>query len=160
MAGYFPIWPHLPRRSHIAVPPHPPVTGAGGPLGSSTCGFGFQVRSDRDKFVIFLDVKHFSPEDLTVKVLEDFVEIHGKHNERQVSLGSSPIYVGPVPPERPWEAALLSCSCRDLPGPWRSLCSALAGPGDSRCGTQGCKMRTLVSGAIPAVPLGLLDDRD
>ncbi|XP_029416627.1 LOW QUALITY PROTEIN: alpha-crystallin A chain [Nannospalax galili] len=42
-----------------------------------------KVRSDRDKFVIFLDVKHFSPEDLTVKVLEDFVEIHGKHNERQ-----------------------------------------------------------------------------
>ncbi|KAM4862273.1 alpha-crystallin A chain isoform 2-T2 [Urocitellus parryii] len=41
------------------------------------------VRSDRDKFVILLDVKHFSPEDLTVKVLEDFVEIHGKHNERQ-----------------------------------------------------------------------------
>ncbi|XP_012926872.1 alpha-crystallin A chain [Heterocephalus glaber] len=45
--------------------------------------FGFQVRSDREKFVIFLDVKHFSPEDLTVKVQEDFVEIHGKHNERQ-----------------------------------------------------------------------------
>ncbi|XP_037693904.1 alpha-crystallin A chain isoform X2 [Choloepus didactylus] len=42
-----------------------------------------EVRSDRDKFVIFLDVKHFSPEDLTVKVLDDFVEIHGKHNERQ-----------------------------------------------------------------------------
>uniref|UniRef100_A0A2K5R9N1 Alpha-crystallin A chain n=1 Tax=Cebus imitator TaxID=2715852 RepID=A0A2K5R9N1_CEBIM len=52
-----------------------------------TCVFGFQVRSDRDKFVIFLDVKHFSPEDLTVKVQEDFVEIHGKHNERQ--LGST-----------------------------------------------------------------------
>ncbi|OWK05975.1 CRYAA [Cervus elaphus hippelaphus] len=46
-----------------------------------------EVRSDRDKFVIFLDVKHFSPEDLTVKVQEDFVEIHGKHNERQVSRG-------------------------------------------------------------------------
>ncbi|XP_068930891.1 alpha-crystallin A chain [Petaurus breviceps papuanus] len=42
-----------------------------------------EVRSDRDKFVIFLDVKHFSPEDLTVKVLDDFVEIHGKHSERQ-----------------------------------------------------------------------------
>uniref|UniRef100_A0A2I2YKL2 Alpha-crystallin A chain n=1 Tax=Gorilla gorilla gorilla TaxID=9595 RepID=A0A2I2YKL2_GORGO len=42
-----------------------------------------RVRSDRDKFVIFLDVKHFSPEDLTVKVQDDFVEIHGKHNERQ-----------------------------------------------------------------------------
>lgn len=50
--------------------------------------FGFQVRSDRDKFVIFLDVKHFSPEDLTVKVQDDFVEIHGKHNERQVSPGT------------------------------------------------------------------------
>uniref|UniRef100_A0A6I8N4J0 Alpha-crystallin A chain n=1 Tax=Ornithorhynchus anatinus TaxID=9258 RepID=A0A6I8N4J0_ORNAN len=44
-----------------------------------------EVRSDRDKFVIFLDVKHFSPEDLTVKVLDEFVEIHGKHSERQVS---------------------------------------------------------------------------
>lgn len=33
-------------------------------------------------------MKHFSPEDLTVKVLEDFVEIHGKHNERQVSPGA------------------------------------------------------------------------
>lgn len=53
-----------------------------------TGALGFQVRSDRDKFVIFLDVKHFSPEDLTVKVLEDFVEIHGKHNERQVGPGA------------------------------------------------------------------------
>ncbi|XP_058283642.1 alpha-crystallin A chain isoform X2 [Hylobates moloch] len=44
---------------------------------------GMRVRSDRDKFLIFLDVKHFSPEDLTVKVQDDFVEIHGKHNERQ-----------------------------------------------------------------------------
>ncbi|ELK37268.1 Alpha-crystallin A chain [Myotis davidii] len=46
-----------------------------------------EVRSDRDKFAIFLDVKHFSPEDLTVKVQEDFVEIHGKHSERQVASG-------------------------------------------------------------------------
>nr|P02507.1 RecName: Full=Alpha-crystallin A chain [Pelophylax lessonae] len=36
-----------------------------------------EVRSDRDR------VKHFSPEDLTVKILDDFVEIHGKHSERQ-----------------------------------------------------------------------------
>ncbi|XP_006870877.1 PREDICTED: alpha-crystallin A chain [Chrysochloris asiatica] len=45
--------------------------------------FGFQVRSDRDQFLILLDMKHFPPKDLTVKVLEDFVEIHGKHNEKQ-----------------------------------------------------------------------------
>lgn len=31
-----------------------------------------------------LDVKHFSPEDLSVKIIDDFVEIHGKHSERQV----------------------------------------------------------------------------
>lgn len=55
------------------------------PPGRPTPAFGFQVRSDRDKFVIFLDVKHFSPEDLNVRVQEDFVEIHGKHSERQVS---------------------------------------------------------------------------
>ncbi|XP_069801361.1 alpha-crystallin A chain [Dendropsophus ebraccatus] len=42
-----------------------------------------EVRSDRERFIINLDVKHFSPEDLTVKILDDFVEIHGKHNERQ-----------------------------------------------------------------------------
>ncbi|XP_015424370.1 PREDICTED: alpha-crystallin A chain [Myotis davidii] len=51
---------------------------AGNPKSNPT-----KVRSDRDKFAIFLDVKHFSPEDLTVKVQEDFVEIHGKHSERQ-----------------------------------------------------------------------------
>ncbi|XP_028276993.1 alpha-crystallin A chain isoform X2 [Parambassis ranga] len=42
-----------------------------------------EVRSDRDKFTIYLDVKHFSPEDLSVKVLDDCVEIQGKHGERQ-----------------------------------------------------------------------------
>ncbi|XP_040191015.1 alpha-crystallin A chain [Rana temporaria] len=42
-----------------------------------------EVRSDRDRFTINLDVKHFSPDDLTVKILDDFVEIHGKHSERQ-----------------------------------------------------------------------------
>ncbi|XP_018430940.1 PREDICTED: alpha-crystallin A chain isoform X2 [Nanorana parkeri] len=42
-----------------------------------------EVRSDRDRFTISLDVKHFSPEDLTVKIVDDYVEIHGKHNERQ-----------------------------------------------------------------------------
>ncbi|XP_054432290.1 alpha-crystallin A chain isoform X2 [Pteronotus mesoamericanus] len=55
---------------------------AGSPKNNPT-----KVRSDRDKFSIFLDVKHFAPEDLTVKVQEDFVEIHGKHSERQDDRG-------------------------------------------------------------------------
>ncbi|XP_021076911.1 alpha-crystallin A chain isoform X2 [Mus pahari] len=61
------------RQPHAGNPKSSPVKAS----------YMAKVRSDRDKFVIFLDVKHFSPEDLTVKVLEDFVEIHGKHNERQ-----------------------------------------------------------------------------
>lgn len=35
--------------------------------------------------MVYLDVKHFSPEELRVKVADDYVEIHGKHGERQVS---------------------------------------------------------------------------
>nr|prf alphaA crystallin [Homo sapiens] len=62
--------------THVCFVRHQPHTG--NPKSSPS-----RVRSDRDKFVIFLDVKHFSPEDLTVKVQDDFVEIHGKHNERQ-----------------------------------------------------------------------------
>ena len=46
--------------------------------------FTVQMRSDKERFVINLDVKHFSPEELTVKVNEDYVEVHGKHEERQV----------------------------------------------------------------------------
>ncbi|XP_051535323.1 crystallin, alpha B, a [Myxocyprinus asiaticus] len=42
-----------------------------------------EVRSERDRFVINLDVKHFTPEELTVKVNDDYIEIHGKHDERQ-----------------------------------------------------------------------------
>ncbi|KAM6893451.1 alpha-crystallin A chain [Xenentodon cancila] len=42
-----------------------------------------EVRSDRDKFTVYLDVKHFSPEELSVRVTEDYVEINGKHGERQ-----------------------------------------------------------------------------
>ncbi|KAK2881188.1 hypothetical protein Q8A67_018456 [Cirrhinus molitorella] len=43
---------------------------------------------DRDRFIINLDVKHFSPEELMVKINDDFIEIHGKHNERQDEHGS------------------------------------------------------------------------
>ncbi|XP_052433155.1 crystallin, alpha B, a [Carassius gibelio] len=41
-----------------------------------------EMRMDRDRFVINLDVKHFSPDELMVKISDDFIEIHGKHDER------------------------------------------------------------------------------
>uniref|UniRef100_A0A8D0E6V4 Alpha-crystallin B chain n=1 Tax=Salvator merianae TaxID=96440 RepID=A0A8D0E6V4_SALMN len=42
-----------------------------------------EMRLDKDKFSINLDVKHFSPEELKVKVLGEVIEVHGKHEERQ-----------------------------------------------------------------------------
>ncbi|TRY98271.1 hypothetical protein DNTS_000615 [Danionella cerebrum] len=47
-----------------------------------------EMRMDRERFVINLDVKHFSPEELTVKVNDNFIEIHGKHDERQDDHGT------------------------------------------------------------------------
>ncbi|XP_059815047.1 alpha-crystallin B chain-like isoform X2 [Hypanus sabinus] len=38
---------------------------------------------DKDKFEIHLDVKHFSPEEIRVKVLGDFIEVQAQHEERQ-----------------------------------------------------------------------------
>ncbi|KAM6945567.1 alpha-crystallin A chain [Aplochiton taeniatus] len=42
-----------------------------------------EVRSDRERFSVYLDVKHFSPDELNIKVADDYVEIQGKHGERQ-----------------------------------------------------------------------------
>ncbi|XP_043928177.1 alpha-crystallin A chain [Protopterus annectens] len=42
-----------------------------------------EVRSEKDKFTVCLDVKHFSPDELSVKVIDNYVEIRGKHSERQ-----------------------------------------------------------------------------
>ncbi|CAL8290857.1 unnamed protein product [Lota lota] len=42
-----------------------------------------EVRSDEDRFTVHLDVKHFSPEELHVKVTGGYAEIRGKHEERQ-----------------------------------------------------------------------------
>ncbi|XP_010332876.1 alpha-crystallin B chain isoform X1 [Saimiri boliviensis] len=42
-----------------------------------------EMRLEKDRFSVNLDVKHFSPEELKVKVLGDVIEVHGKHEERQ-----------------------------------------------------------------------------
>ncbi|XP_062996194.1 heat shock protein beta-6 [Elgaria multicarinata webbii] len=41
-----------------------------------------EVKIDKDKFSVLLDVKHFSPEELNVKVVGDHIEVHAKHEER------------------------------------------------------------------------------
>ncbi|XP_036976626.1 crystallin, alpha B, b isoform X3 [Acanthopagrus latus] len=41
------------------------------------------MRAEKDRYVIYLDVKHFSPEELSVSVSDEFITIHAKHEERQ-----------------------------------------------------------------------------
>ncbi|XP_035288050.1 crystallin, alpha B, b [Anguilla anguilla] len=46
-----------------------------------------EMRMDKDQYTINLDVKHFSPEELTVKINGEFIEIHGKYEDRQDTHG-------------------------------------------------------------------------
>lgn len=41
-----------------------------------------QVSTDPGHFSVLLDVKHFSPEEIAVKVVGDHVEVHARHEER------------------------------------------------------------------------------
>lgn len=42
------------------------------------------MRIEKDRYVIYLDVKHFSPDELSVSVSDEFITIHAKHQDRQV----------------------------------------------------------------------------
>nr|AAZ73076.1 alpha B crystallin [Dissostichus mawsoni] len=42
-----------------------------------------EMRIEKDRYVIVLDVKHFSPEELSVIVGDGSITIHGKHEGRQ-----------------------------------------------------------------------------
>lgn len=41
--------------------------------------------TDPGHFSVLLDVKHFSPEEIAVKVVGEHVEVHARHEERPVS---------------------------------------------------------------------------
>lgn len=49
-----------------------------------TAVLSVQMRIEKDRFVIYLDVKHFSPEELSVNVNDEYITIHAKHEDRQV----------------------------------------------------------------------------
>lgn len=42
-----------------------------------------EVISEKDKFKVMLNVKQFSPEEITVKTVDNAIVIHGKHEEKQ-----------------------------------------------------------------------------
>ncbi|XP_047453647.1 heat shock protein beta-6 isoform X2 [Mugil cephalus] len=46
-------------------------------------GSSAEVNCDDGRFLVQVDVKHFNPEDLMVKVIGDFVEVQGKHEEKK-----------------------------------------------------------------------------
>lgn len=46
---------------------------------------------DNSGFTVKVDVKDFNPEDLMVKVIGDFVEVQGKHEEKKVGLQAGPV---------------------------------------------------------------------
>ncbi|XP_008283223.1 heat shock protein beta-6 [Stegastes partitus] len=48
-------------------------------------GSSVEVNCDDSGFTVQVDVRHFSPKDLMVKVIGDFVEVQGKHEEKKKS---------------------------------------------------------------------------
>lgn len=61
-----------------------------------------QVFCDDSGFTVKVDVKEFNPEDLMVKVIGDFVEVQGKHEEKKVGLqaGERPQIIGGLFPNQ------------------------------------------------------------
>ncbi|KAI8425627.1 hypothetical protein MSG28_011444 [Choristoneura fumiferana] len=52
-------------------------------LASFNRDVGSTIKTDKDKFTINLDVQHFSPEDITVKTVDGYVVVEGKHEEKE-----------------------------------------------------------------------------
>lgn len=50
-------------------------------------GTAQQVNCDHSGFTVQVDVKHFNPEELMVKVMGQFVEVQGKHEEKKDGAG-------------------------------------------------------------------------
>ncbi|XP_075977497.1 alpha-crystallin A chain-like [Anticarsia gemmatalis] len=42
-----------------------------------------KISSDDEKFQVNVDVQHFAPEEINVKVIDDYVVVQGKHEEKQ-----------------------------------------------------------------------------
>ncbi|XP_050678429.1 protein lethal(2)essential for life-like [Leptidea sinapis] len=44
---------------------------------------GSTIKSDKDKFQVNLDVQHFKPDEISVKTVDGYIVIEGKHEEKQ-----------------------------------------------------------------------------
>lgn len=44
---------------------------------------GSSIKVDKDKWQINVDVQHFSPDEITVKIADGYIIVEGKHEEKQ-----------------------------------------------------------------------------
>ncbi|XP_026317278.1 protein lethal(2)essential for life-like [Hyposmocoma kahamanoa] len=44
---------------------------------------GSNIKSDKDKFQVNIDVQHFAPEEISVKTADGYVVVEGKHEEKK-----------------------------------------------------------------------------
>ncbi|CAG2166463.1 unnamed protein product, partial [Oppiella nova] len=77
-------WPENLNGQHFGLDLNEMV--AAGGLRSATGGS--QVVNAGDRFAVRLDCQHFTPEEVTVKVVGHLLVIHGKHEERSDNNGS------------------------------------------------------------------------
>ncbi|XP_034836785.1 protein lethal(2)essential for life-like [Maniola hyperantus] len=52
-------------------------------LSSLARDVGSTIKTDKDKFQVNLDVQHFAPEEITVKVSDNYIVVEGKHEEKK-----------------------------------------------------------------------------
>ncbi|KAG6443652.1 protein lethal(2)essential for life [Manduca sexta] len=44
---------------------------------------GSSIKADKDKYQISLDVQHFAPEEISVKTVDGYIVVEGKHEEKK-----------------------------------------------------------------------------
>ncbi|XP_041984203.1 protein lethal(2)essential for life-like [Aricia agestis] len=52
-------------------------------LASAARDFGSNIKNDKDKFQVNLDVQHFTPEEISVKTADGYIVVEAKHEEKK-----------------------------------------------------------------------------
>lgn len=52
-------------------------------LAAAARDMGSNIKADKDKFQVNLDVQHFTPEEISVKTADGYIIVEGKHEEKK-----------------------------------------------------------------------------
>lgn len=52
-------------------------------MAASARDFGSSIKADKDKFQVNLDVQHFTPDEISVKTVDGYIVVEGKHEEKK-----------------------------------------------------------------------------